>query len=597
MQPAHEARRRARSPFVAAFLSLLFPGLGHAYLGAYQRALGLAAPVILVAALSLGVVVRLTTFELAGLAIQSWFLTLVFVLNLVLLGYRAIVIVDAWRIATAMSADARVGVGRPIRIRLAPIGVAGLLAVLVVMSGAHVALARYDLLLSHTADCIFDPEQTGCPSAPTEPPDVSGAPEESPSPSPSESPLPSPVGTPQPEVSIPPWNGQERLNILLIGSDEQGGGHNTDTLIVVSIDPATKRVAMFSLPRDTVDVPIPEGPARSVFGRVYGGKINSWFHAARVRPDIFPGTDTSRGYNALKSILGELYGLEIPYYVEVNFDGFKAIVDALGGVTINVQIPVVDDMYPIGHGRMQRVYIPTGIQHMDGAQALVYARSRKGSNDFDRGQRQQRVLLSLRQQTDVARVLPRLEQLMNALAASIRTDIPRELVPQLLGLANQIDTRTLRAYVFAPPAYGVEGSRNGLYILTPRVDRIRAAVAEAFTSDPALEAKREALAQEAATTWVLNGSGVQGQAARIAGYLESVGIAASAPNQKPDVSGRTKTTIRVYNGAETRLPVTIETLQAIFGVTVEPVADPTVRVDVIIITGKSTPNLTPPPLP
>ncbi|MCI0346830.1 MAG: LCP family protein [Chloroflexi bacterium] len=595
MQAAHEARQRRRSPFVAAFLSLLFPGLGHAYLGLYQRALVLAAPVILVAALTLGIVTRLDAFELAGLAIQSWFLTIVFVLNLVLLGFRAIVIVDAWRVATALAADARIGVGRPIRIRLAPIGVAGLLSVLVVMSGAHLAVARYDLLLARTADCIFDPEQTGCPNAPTEPPDPSISPDDSLEPS--ATPQPSPIGTPVPRETIPAWNGRDRLNILLIGVDEQGGGHNTDTMIVLSVDPSTKRVAMFSMPRDMVDVPTPPGPARAFWGSVFGQKINAWFVQNRHRSDLFPGTDATRGYNALKAILGNLYEFDIPYYVEVNFDGFRAIVDALGGVTVNVQVPVVDDAYPLGQGRMQRVYIPSGIQHMDGTQALVYARSRKGSNDFDRGQRQQRILLSLRQQTDVARVLPRLDALANALAASIRTDIPRELVPQLLGLANEVDTRTLHAHVFAPPVFAVEGTRNGLYILTPKVDQIRAAVRAAFTSDPALEAKREALAEEAASVWVLNGSGVQGQAARIAGYLESVGIAASAPNQRPDTSGLTNTTIRVFNGAETRLPVTIEALQAIFGVAIEPVADPTVRVDVMIITGRTTPNLTPPPLP
>ena len=67
---------------------------------------------------------------------------------------------------------------------------------------------------------------------------------------------------------MPPWDGKERLNILLIGSDEQGGGHNTDTLITVSIDPVTKQAAMFSLPRDTQFVPLPAGtPARSGAGR------------------------------------------------------------------------------------------------------------------------------------------------------------------------------------------------------------------------------------------------------------------------------------------------------------------------------------------
>jgi hypothetical protein len=197
----------------------------------------------------------------------------------------------------------------------------------------------------------------------------------------------------------------------------------------------------------------------------------------------------------------------------------------------------------------------------------------------------------------VRRVLPRVDELAAALAASVRTDIPRELVPQLLGLADAVDARTLRSYVFAPPLYGTEGTDNRGYILVPNIERIRAAVNDAFTIDPALEAKRQALAAEAASVWVLNGSRVNGQATRIAGYLESIGIAASAPNQKPDVSGRTATTIRVYNGAETRLPVTVETLSTIFGVTVEPVVDPTVRVDVVVITGTGTPDLTPPPAP
>ena len=80
-------------------------------------------------------------------------------------------------------------------------------------------------------------------------------------------------------MTIPPWDGKERLNILLIGADQRPseGTFNTDTLIVVSIDPVTKQVAMFSLPRDTSDVPIPPGPARNVFGSVYRGKINAWW--------------------------------------------------------------------------------------------------------------------------------------------------------------------------------------------------------------------------------------------------------------------------------------------------------------------------------
>ncbi|MCI0581422.1 MAG: LCP family protein [Chloroflexi bacterium] len=600
MQSAHEAAPRRRSPFAAAFLSLLFPGLGHAYLGAHRRALGFAAPPILIGALVAGVVVRLDVFDLAGLAVQTWFIGAVFAINLVALAWRAAAIVDAWRIARWLAAGAtsRGYRGRGPVGAAAPLAVAGLTAVLLVMSVAHVAIARYDLLLSTTTACIFDPDATDCPTA-TASPGASGAPSDEPTAS--ATPEPTAVGTPVPSVSIPPWNGTDRLNVLLIGADEQGGGHNTDTLIVVSIDPATNQVAMFQLPRDTVDVPVPEGPARRLWGSVYGQKINSWFAQNRHREDLWPGTDQTRGYNALKSILGELYGIEIKYFVEVNFEGFQQIVDALGGVTINVQVPVVDDAYPAGGGALQRVYIASGMQRMTGAEALVYARSRHGSTDFDRGARQQRVLLSLRQQTDIAGILPRIDQLAGALAASVRTDIPRELLPQLLGLAARVDTPDVRSYIFTPPFYQTEirsdPNHGGQYVIVPKLDRIRAAVRDAFTTDPAIADRREVLAGEGARIHVLNGSGGSGQASQLAAYLEYLGMAASAPGQKPDVTGLPETTIRIYNGAEARMPVTVATLESLFGVSAELVTSATATADVVVITGTGTPSLTPPPAP
>jgi hypothetical protein len=122
-------------------------------------------------------------------------------------------------------------------------------------------------------------------------------------------------------------------------------------------------------------------------------------------------------------------------------------------------------------------------------------------------------------------------------------------------------------------------------------------VAEAFVVDPELEARREALAAEAATIWVLNGSGAEGQASRVAGYLDHQGFTASAPNQRPDQTGTAATRIVVYNGAETRIPDTIAALETIFDVEVVPRTDPVITVDVIITTGRSTPDLTPPPAP
>jgi LCP family protein required for cell wall assembly len=416
----------------------------------------------------------------------------------------------------------------------------------------------------------------------------------------SQEPESSAVGGEVPNVSTPPWDGQEQLNILLIGTDQRpkDGTYNTDTLIVVSIDPLTKQVAMFSLPRDTVDVPIPPGPAQQAFGTVYDRKINAWFTSIRNREDLFPGTDRTRGYNGLKAIMGHLYGLDIKYFVEVNFEGFVKVVDALGGVTINVQIPVVDDRYPGEGGRLERIYIPSGIQHMDGAQALRYARSRHTSTDFDRAQRQQRVLLSLREQADPQDLIPHLPELVNALKQAVRTDIPIDQLDELLGLASEIDTRSIRSYVFAPPLYQQEfqSSPRG-YIIVPFVDKIRAAVRTAFTTDPADEALRQKLAEEGAGVWVLNSTGERERGARLAGYLEYFGLAASAPRQTPEGGVHPDSTVVVYNGAETRLPATIAYLEQLLGVTATFEADAAIRTDIVVTVGRDTPELEAPVLP
>jgi LCP family protein required for cell wall assembly len=593
MPPVHETLPRGRSPFAAAFLSLVFPGLGHAYLGAYRRGLGFAAPPLLLGALVAGFAVRMSATDLAGIAIQPWFLITVFLGNLVALVYRGYAIVDAWSIARMLAGGGAVQPSAALR-QAGLASIAGLAAVMVVMSGLHLAVARYDALLSDTAACIFDPEAACDPDA-------------SPGPSDAESDAPDATASAEPSVGpavtdnvVAPWNGTDRLNILLIGADEQNGGHNTDTMITVSIDPASGQVVMFTLPRDTVDVPVPPGPARNVWGSVYAGKINSFWVAARNRSDVFPGaTPKARGYNGLKAIIGNLYGLDIQYYVEVNFDGFRKVVDALGGVTINVQVPVLDDNFPKAGGHRERLFVPAGVQHMTGDEALDYARSRKSTSDFERGARQQRLIVSLRQQLDISSVLKNVNPLAEAIGQSLRTDIPRELVPQLLGLANRMDTRSIRSVIFTPPLYQIECMNcppRG-YTIQPRVTRIRAAVAEAFNIDPKFAEARDALAQEGAQVWVLNGSGRTGEAARLSEYLSYLGMAASAPNQRPDTTSLTGTTIRVYNGAEAKFPLTVAALQQVLGVTVTPVADAAVHVDFIVITAKDTPQLTAPPAP
>ncbi|HYH93590.1 MAG TPA: LCP family protein [Candidatus Saccharimonadales bacterium] len=598
MQNPQVAPRRARSPFAAAFLSLIFPGLGHLYAGAPMRALAFAAAPILLLALGAGTALRMDRLDLVGLVFDPEFLKGVFVFNLIALIYRLVAIVDAYRVTQFLNAHAASGDGRLGLARLprSPIAAAGLLAVLFVMAGSHVVVARYDMLAQDalTSGCIFigDDIDTDCASDPSGSPDPSAEETESAPPSASPSAVPSAVGTAVPQVSIAPWDGKERLNILLIGADRQGGGHRTDTLITVSIDPVTKQVAMFSLPRDTKDVPVPPGPARSAWGSVFGQKINSFFVQNHDREDLWPGNKNTRGYNGLKSMLGHLYGIDIKYFVEVDFEGFKAVVDAVGGVNVNVQTPVVDDTYPAGVGKSLRLYIPSGLQHMTGAQALRYARSRNTSSDFDRAARQQRVLLSLREQADPQALIPRLPELVEALKKSIKTDIPLDQIDELLGLATEVDTKNIRSYVLSPPLYQDECLT--CYWITPKVEKIRTLVTNAFKVDPELEARRQSLSDEGATVWVLNPTSDSNRGTRLAGYLEHQGLVASAPRQRPEGGVPAETTITVYNGAETGLEQTIAYLEDRFKVTVELKDDPAMRADVVILIGRSTPDLRPP---
>jgi polyisoprenyl-teichoic acid--peptidoglycan teichoic acid transferase len=606
MHEPEGARPRTRSPFAAAFLSLIFPGLGQLYAGAPIRALAFAAGPILLLALSAGMVLRVDRIALLGFLVDPGVLDAVFVFNLAVLVYRLVAIVDAYRVAEYLNASGASGAGQAGRARVPRnvLSIAGLLAVVLVMTGSHAVVARYDLLAKDVLDsgCIFiSDEDKTCDLDASPSPGGTAQPSQDPSALPTDSPAPegTPTGSALPEVSVPPWDGKERLNILLIGADQRPneGTFNTDTLIVVSIDPVTHQVAMFSLPRDTVDVPVPPGPARQTFGSVYRNKINAWWTNIHLRSDLFPGNKKTRGFNGLKAILGNLYKLDIKYFVEVNFDGFKSIVDEMGGVTINVQVPVSDDRFPSTDGRLRRVYIPSGIQHMSGAEALRYARSRHGSNDFDRGVRQQRVLLSLREQADPQALIPRLPELIKALEKAVSTDIPANQLAPLLGLASEIDTKSIRSYVFAPPLYSRDtcSDPRGCVVL-PNIQRIRAAVTDAFSTDPADEARRQALAEEGGSVWVLNGTGDTGHGTRLAGFLDYQGLAASAPRQKPPGPVPAKTTVVVYNGAEAKLPATIDYLEKTFGVTVTTVTDPAIRTDIIVTVGKATPDLVAPPL-
>ena len=588
---------RHPSPFVAAVLSLIFPGLGQLYARRFERAIVFAALPLLGLALLAGELANTGTRQglLAGLFSPSA-LQAILGLDIFFLMYRLVAVIDAYRCAV-QAGEAPSGGFRWVTAR--PIAAAGLIGVLLVLVLGHVALARYDRIAYDTingitSDADLSASDPGTTPSPTSSDAGTGS-SEGPSASADQSASP----------TLVPWNGKDRLNVLLVGTDQRPGdsSFNTDTMIVASIDPTSGQVAMFSLPRDTENIPLPSSwPAYSAFGGVYPNKVNSIWSYARANPGLFD-TTKAHAYTALEGALGQLLGISIPYYVEVNFDGFTKVVDTLGGAMINVQVPVADYHYPIPDtGGGLKLYVAPGIQYMTGSEALAYARARHQTNDFDRAARQQRVVVSLREQSDVLSFLDpnKLSALSAALRSAIHTNYPAEQLPALISLLEKVDLSNLRSFVFTPPVYQTECRPAQCvvhYFIHPKVGAIRQTVRDAFSVDPALERSRQKLASEDANVWVQAGSRVGGRASADADYLDYLGVNALVPPVNGGHADRLTypgTVVTFYNGAEANMPETVRVLESVFGIKIVTKVDPAVTVDAIVIVGKATPAFTVP---
>jgi LCP family protein required for cell wall assembly len=606
-----DAQGRQPSAFAAAFFSAVQPGLGQAYARHWIRALLWAAPYILLYALLLGIFASKQTrtdFE-AQFAAPSW-LRGVLVFIAIDLVYRTLSAIDAYRVANRGNGASGQSV-----FRLGSLS--GLLAVFLVLILAHAAAATNVVTALDTINILTGggPDGTPEPSVsidpsilpPSVPPSVGPTPTEAPGSTPG--PTAAPTDTPGP--SVPPCTDcKNRTNILLVGVDSGRANEatfNTDTMIVVSIDQTTHKVALISLPRDTGNIPlVPGSAAANAYGGVYPSKINTLYNAAKARPDLFPGPDKARGYQALMDTLGSLYGLQIDYYVSVDLNGFREAIDALGGTMIDVQLPVNDPFYPADDGRgYLKLYISPGYHYMDGAEALAYARSRHGlGNDYIRAARQERVVTSVREQFDLATLLQPgvLGNLRNALTSSVRTNIPGDSLPRLISLAQGVDLNRRVSLVLSPPSYGTvcyPCPPSGLWMIKPNVNAIKQAVRTIFTVDPEQQKQRDEVEAEGAIVNVLNGTAQPNtKTTQAADFLASLGIDASVPpvnGGAADNPNYPSTVITAYNGAEQNMTTTAKVLADTFGVTVQTASDPAQTADFVVIVGTDTPTLKPPP--
>jgi len=264
--------------------------------------------------------------------------------------------------------------------------------------------------------------------------------------------------------------GGGRINILLLGSDTDEkfqGTYLAQTDIVVTIDPATKQVAMLSIPRDFwINVP---GNGMHKLDEAYA----------------LGGVALSR------LTIAQDFGIHINKYAWVGLDGFVKVISTVNGVDVDVLHPITDDNYPDDVGnhttdiyKYRRLYIAPGPQHLSGQQALQYVRSRHADlvGDFGRSARQQQILTQLKNKLNSPGVIGELPQLAQDLAGYVKTDMQLNQVFDLMRLARNIDTSNIQRLTLGPP-YSQSGTEpNGQSVVFPNCALIVPAIAKMFGS-------------------------------------------------------------------------------------------------------------------
>jgi LCP family protein required for cell wall assembly len=274
-----------------------------------------------------------------------------------------------------------------------------------------------------------------------------------------------PPGAPSVIDRSDPWKDIPRLNLLIIGGDAtDGGGLTTNTMIIASIDTATGEAVLIGVPRNLRNAPIPaENPLHAVYpdGFQCGDRprsclLSSLYTEAKVaHPDLF-GNDPDAGLTTLRGSLSEITGLEINYSLVVDLVGFEQVVDALGGIDINVghrPVPIADldaDGNPLPPDASTR-YIPPGPQHLDGEEALAFTRERRtdASADADRMLRQRAVISAIVDRADPVNLLLSYLEVASTAGDAIRTDVPVELLPAFVDLAEAVQAHEIQTLAVA----------------------------------------------------------------------------------------------------------------------------------------------------
>ena len=384
------ARAVRGAPGFAALLSGLLPGLGQIYQDRWVR--GVLMLLIPVFAVVLAGALVFIADPLTKAVVQNAGLVALLAVG-ALFSYHVVVVADAFA--------GRFGTAGGVRARHL-IDYAVLLVVTLALVGVYGTIYRESAAWAGVLAKVFEPIVRTLPAVPDESPP-------------------------------PQWSGRERLNVLLLGIDRRNGGpsltENTDTVIVLSLDPVNNTAAMLSIPRDTL-VTIPgQGPDKINAAYAYGG--------AQRGPDL-----------ARRTVEG-LLGIPIHSFALIDFEAFTGIVDSFGGVLVDVKRPLRDEEYPTADFGIERLQLLAGPQLMDGQTALRYARSRHDSNDFSRARRQQDVLAGLRARLAQGG-LGRVPLVIDRVGSAIQTNFDPGNVLPLARTGVAIDASAIESEVMLP---------------------------------------------------------------------------------------------------------------------------------------------------
>ena len=461
--PIPSGRRSA----VAGIIGLLLPGLGHAIVGRRRDALLFIVPIVLLGLAILGAYAGGGATALLAFVLTPGVLPVLAVVNIAL---------AIWRIAAGV--DAARGARKPARSFL----LVGPAIVLLVVA-PHVWVGSYIAATDDFLNAMFasgpepseEPyvEETMPPGWTLPPYDewATFAPVSLPpgaTPEPTKKPQSGPMGSgtgslPGLGAAVPwdrpgavPWGSDGRFDLLLLGSDAgpYRWSRRMDVMLLVEVDVSTGKVAMIGLPRNLQNTPLPPGKARdAVACGCFGDLLNALYVEATFRhPERWPGTGAVEGIGAVRSVVSELTARPVDAVLVADLWGVIKVVDAMGGIEIDVPTSLYDPKYPDPVMGNIELYIPAGKQRLDGRMALAYARSRHTSSDYARMSRQQTLLLAVRKQIGAETIL-NAPALFKAAKGFAWTDLPRDSLPNLVSLFSKASTSSVKSLRIVPPKY------------------------------------------------------------------------------------------------------------------------------------------------